>query len=161
MAISLEQAVSGGTLPLTQQQVELKVPAGVYSGQKLRLSGRGESGPGGRGDLKVKLLVEAPEGFQVDGANLYYEAWLPLKSFLLGGELVLPSPTGGERTLQLPAGFQAGKKLRISGQGLTKKGGRGHLYVRPLIESPSREPEALRVLAEQLNSLATSEEAEG
>ena len=161
VSISLEQAVSGGTLPLAQQQVELKIPAGVYSGQKLRLSGRGERGPGGRGDLKVKLQVEAPDAFQADGANLHYEAWVPLETLLLGGEILLPSPTGGERTLQIPAGFQAGKKLRIPGQGLTKKGGRGHLYIRPLIESPSKAPEALQALIETLTPLASAGADEG
>ena len=139
LKLSLADAIAGCTKSLSGHQVEVRVPAGVMSGQKLRLKGKGRSGPGGAGDLTVTLEVIIPDGFDLDleeTGHLTFKLPLTLNQAVNGGKVPVPLPEGGQVTLTLPAGVKLSKRMRVPNRGMTIKGGRGHLYIAPFIKSP-------------------------
>jgi molecular chaperone DnaJ len=139
LSISLKEAVEGCTKQLHGHQVDVRVPAGVTTGQKLRLRGKGRAGPGGHGDLTALITVHVPEGFELDSeetGHLTYRLPLTLAQVVQGGKAPVPLPEGGKVTMTLPAGLQLPKKMRVPNRGMNIKGGRGHLYVTPFIQSP-------------------------
>ena len=139
LSITLKEAVEGCTKQLQGYQVDVRVPAGVTTGQKLRLRGKGKAGPGGHGDLTALITVQEPEGFELeneDNGHLTYRLPLTLAQVVQGGKTPVPLPEGGQVTMTLPAGLQLPKKMRVPHRGMTIKGGRGHLYVSPFVQSP-------------------------
>ena len=131
-------ALSGGKVHISAYGVEVKVAAGTSSGQRLKVSGKGEPGRGGAGDLIVTVRVMAPEGFAVEGDDLRYDLPLRVSQVALGDRVSVPLPEGGSITLKIPAGLAAQRRVRVPERGLPiKGGGRGHLYVTPYILTPT------------------------
>ena len=131
---------------------QVKVPAGVTEGQKLRLAGRGEAGTsgGGAGDLFLRVRLARHPDFEVDGHNLIYEAALAPWEAVLGASVEVPT-LNGKVNIRIPPGTQAGQKLRVRGRGLPERGGaHGDLIVVAGIEVPQKISEAERKLWEQL-----------
>ena len=114
-------------------EVNVEIPAGVSSGARLRLSGRGESGGrlGPPGDLFVEIEVAEDERFEQRGADLIRRARLGIAEAALGTRLDVPLIDGGTVEVEVPAGAQHGKVIRIAGRGMTVLGrrGRGDLLV--------------------------------
>jgi len=136
-SIPFETAIHGGALNLKQYGVEVKIPKNVPQGSKLKLAGKGRQGPGGPGDMKVELKIELPEGFELEGEHdLTYALPLSLSEVMLGAQVTVPLPEGGELNLTIPANLKAHKRLRVRERGVPTKGGRGHLYVLPYVELP-------------------------
>jgi DnaJ-class molecular chaperone len=139
LKITLETAIEGGKETLSKHNIEVKIPKGVYTGQKLRLRGKGQPGRGGPGDLTVKILVDPPDLFTQEGRegrDLRYELPLKLSQVTLGDKVSVLLPDGGRLTLKIPPGLEAQKRMRIPKRGMTYKGGRGHLYIIPVIRTP-------------------------
>lgn len=124
------------------RQIEVKVPAGVATGSKIRVRGQGNPGEGGApaGDILIKVNVQSDSRFERTGDDLRTEIDIPLYTAALGGEVVVPTPTG-RIALSIPAETQSGKLFRIRGKGMPKIKGkspddRGDLLARARILLP-------------------------
>jgi len=121
------------------KKLSVKVPAGVDTGDRIRLSGEGEAGAEGgpAGDLYVEVHVKPHEIFQRDGADLYCEVPVDFVDAALGGELEVPTLDGRVK-LKVPAETQTGKLFRLRGKGVTpvRGGARGDLMCRVVVETP-------------------------
>ncbi len=119
--------------------LSVKVPAGVDTGDRIRLSGEGEAGPSGgpAGDLFVQIAVKPHDIFERDGANLYCEVPVGFVDAVLGGELEVPTLDGRVK-LKVPAETQTGKLFRLRGKGVTpvRGGAQGDLLCRVVVETP-------------------------
>ncbi|WP_114416717.1 molecular chaperone DnaJ [Marinospirillum perlucidum] len=119
--------------------LEVKIPAGVDTGDRIRLSGEGEAGRmgGPAGDLYVQVNVRPHPIFERDGANLYCEVPVSFVDATLGGELEVPTLDGRVK-LKIPAETQTGKLFRLRGKGVkpVRGGPRGDLLCRVVLETP-------------------------
>jgi molecular chaperone DnaJ len=146
----------GGTGRIERDvEVVVRVPAGIGSGVRLRVTGAGEPSPNGRpGDLYCDVFVRDHAVFQRDGNDLYCEVPIAYSTAALGGQVEVPTLGGESHELVIPRGTQSGELLRVARFGLPsmRGGGRGDLIVRALVETPQkltpRQEELLRELAE-------------
>jgi molecular chaperone DnaJ len=119
--------------------LSVKVPAGVDTGDRIRLTGEGEAGVDGGppGDLYVQVSVKDHEIFQRDGKNLYCEVPISFADAALGGELDVPTLDGRVK-LKVPHETQSGKLFRLRGKGVTpvRGGSQGDLMCRVIVETP-------------------------
>ncbi|HXQ31134.1 MAG TPA: molecular chaperone DnaJ [Steroidobacteraceae bacterium] len=137
--------------------LSVKVPAGVDSGDRIRLSGEGEAGRNGGppGDLYVEIAVHPHAIFQREGADLSCEVPIPFTTAALGGEIEVPT-LGAHATLKIPGGTQSGKVFRLRDKGVrpVRGGSTGDLYCRIVVETPvslsADQKDLLRKLAEAL-----------
>ncbi|MBT08105.1 MAG: molecular chaperone DnaJ [Pseudomonadota bacterium] len=124
-----------------QKTLSVKIPPGVDSGDRVRLSGQGEAGTNGgpSGDLYVQVEVRAHNIFERQAENLYCDVPLNFVDAALGGELEVPT-LNGRVTLKIPAETQTGRQFRLRGKGVNvsqvRSGGIGDLYCRVIIETP-------------------------
>ncbi len=140
-------------------RIEIKIPAGVETGTRLRLSGEGDAGRNGApaGDLYVVLTVAEHEIFRREGDDIVLPLELPFPTLVLGGEVTVPTLEGEEK-VAIPAGTQVGSEIRLRGRGFGRLGhrGRGDLLVRAGVripESPSlKEKELLRDYAKLVDA---------
>lgn len=138
-----------------KKDLTIRIPAGVESGSRLRLTGEGDAGPnnGPAGDLYVVLTAAEDEIFSREGDDVVARVDLPFPTLVLGGEIPVPTLDGEEKVSVAP-GTAAGSELRLKGRGMGRLGrsGRGDLIVRVNVrvpESPSKEEkELLRKYAE-------------
>lgn len=131
---------------------QVKIPAGVTEGQKLRLAGRGEAGArgGDAGDLFLRVRLAKHPDFEVDDRNLIYEAVLAPWEAVLGTSISVPT-LEGRVNIKIPAGTQSGQKLRVRGRGLPgHAGAQGDLIVVTRVDVPAQVSEAERELWQQL-----------
>jgi len=131
---------------------QVKIPAGVTEGQRLRVAGRGEAGVGGgaAGDLYLRVRLARHPDFAVEGHNLVYEAEVAPWEAVLGANISVPT-LSGHVSIKVPPGTHNGQKLRVRGRGLPERGGSsGDLIVETRIEVPERVTESERKLWEQL-----------
>ena len=135
--------------------LSVKVPAGVDSGDRIRLSGEGEAGVnhGPPGDLYVQVVVKPHEIFTRDGSNLLCEVPVSFSTAALGGELEVPT-LGGKVVLKVPAETQTGKMFRMKGKGVTpvRGGGQGDLLCRVVVETPVNLTKRQKELLEEFES---------
>ena len=103
--------------------IDLKLPKGVEDGTKIRLAGKGEEGPGGRGDAIVTIEIAPHRFFTRDGNNIRLELPVTLKEAVLGAKVKVPTPEGPVM-LTIPKGTTSGKVLRLKGRGFTAKDGK-------------------------------------
>ncbi len=119
--------------------LSVKVPAGVDTGDRIRLAGEGEAGDHGgpAGDLYVQMHVKKHPIFERDDADLYCEVPIPFTTAALGGELEVPT-LSGKLKLKIPAGTQTHKIFRMRGKGIkpVRGGGVGDLMCRVVVETP-------------------------
>lgn len=119
--------------------LNVKVPPGVDTGDRIRLSGEGEAGADGgpSGDLYVQVSVKQHEFFQREGRDLYCEVPISMIDACLGGELEVPTLDGRVK-LKVPEGTQTGKLFRLRGKGVTpvRGGSPGDLLCRVTVETP-------------------------
>ena len=133
-------------------QYQVRIPAGVTEGKRLRLTGRGEAGAGGgaAGDLFLRVRLARHPDFEVEESNLIYEADLAPWEAVLGAQISVPT-LDARVSIKIPPGTQNGQRLCVRGQGLPQRGnGRGDLYVVARVQVPGRLTERERALWEQL-----------
>ena len=143
--LSLEDAVFGKnveiTLPNTRKKVSVNIPAGVDTGNKIRLSGEGESSQhgGDNGDLFIVVNVISHEFFEREANHLYCEVPLRIDQAILGDEIEIPTLTK-KVLLKIPPETQTGKvfKLRDLGAGSLHGNSKGDLFIRVVVETPSK-----------------------
>ena len=119
--------------------LSVKIPAGVDTGDRIRLSGKGEAGPQGGppGDLFVQMNVQSHDIFVRDGSNLHCEVPISFAKAALGGELEVPTLSGKVK-LKIPSETQSGKLFRLRGKGVApvRGGAQGDLLCKIVIETP-------------------------
>lgn len=127
--------------------IDLKLPAGVEDGTQMKLSGKGEPGPGGAGDAIVTIEVQPHRFFTRDGDDVRLDLPITLVEAVKGGPVKVPT-VDKPVMLTVPAGASSGKVLRLKGKGFHKKGGgRGDQLVTLMIDLPADDP-ALRQFVE-------------
>jgi molecular chaperone DnaJ len=128
------------------RRVDVKVPAGVGEGQKIRLAGQGVNG----GDVLLTVRLLPHSTFERKGDDLIVDVPVPYTTAALGGEMKVPTIEGKTLTVKLPAGTQSGQQLRLTGKGMPrlKESGHGDLYARVKITVP-------KVLSERERALLT------
>lgn len=145
------------------REVEVKIPAGVDTGDRIRISGAGQAGPGGAaaGDLYVEVAVREHSIFKRDGDDLYCEIPIRFTTAALGGELKVPT-LSGSAMLKIPAETQTGKvfKLRQKGVRSVRSDRVGDLLCRVVVETPVRLNSAQRELLEQLEATFEGEDGQ-
>lgn len=116
--------------------IDLKLPAGVESGTQMRLSGKGQPGPGGNGDAIVTIEVQPHRFFTRDGDDIRVDLPVSLSEAVLGASVRVPTADGAVM-LTVPKGSSSGKTLRLKGKGFHKKGGaRGDQLVTLMVDLP-------------------------
>ncbi|MFH1574943.1 MAG: molecular chaperone DnaJ [Acidobacteriota bacterium] len=144
-----------------EKVLEIKIPAGVDNGARLRIQGEGEGGAGGgpAGDLYVVIYVEEHPFFQRQGNNLYCQVPVGIAQAVLGGEILVPT-LDGEEKLSIPGGTQSGTVFRLRNKGIVSIGerGRGDLFVTVNLVVPSKLSKEQRALYERLAKLSKGED---
>jgi DnaJ-class molecular chaperone len=121
--------------------IDLKLPKGLEDGTRIRLAGKGQEGPGGRGDALVTIEIGPQPLFTREGSNIRLELPVTLKEAVLGAKVKVPTPEGPVM-LTIPKGTTSGKVLRLKGRGFTAKDGkRGDQLVAVEIDVPANDAE--------------------
>lgn len=117
--------------------IEVKIPAGIDHGQRVRLSGEGAAGAGGNGDLYVLVIIKQHEIFHRNGLNIECELPINIVCAALGGEIEIPT-LGGQAKLTIPPETQSGKSFRLRGKGIKSIRGseQGDLICHVVVETP-------------------------
>ncbi|HVY88940.1 MAG TPA: DnaJ C-terminal domain-containing protein, partial [Hyphomonadaceae bacterium] len=148
MEIDFLDAVNGGRRRVTMsdgRSLDLAIPAGLNSGQTLRLKSQGLPGPGGgpAGDALVEITVGAHPTFKRDGDDVRMDLRISLAEAVEGGKVPVNTPSGPV-TLSVPVGSNSGDLLKLRGKGVQTRPTPGDLLVRLLIVLPSKDDEELK-----------------
>lgn len=157
--ITLEEAYRGTAriLQVDGRRLEVKIPAGVKTGSRVRIAGEGAPGFGGgpRGDLFLKVKILSHPTFERKGDDLHCEVDVDLYTALLGGEVRVPT-LGGYVALRVPPETQAGRTFRLKGLGmpsLQNPSHKGDLYVKVRVKLPEKLSDREKSLFRELANL--------
>jgi len=145
--LDLEDAIKGSVQRLQLRHdghartVEVRIPAGVTDGSRVRVAGEGGRGSGSApsGDLYLRVQLKPHPVFDVKGRDVYTRARVPVAVAVLGGEVDVLTPESKTLRLKLPAGTQSGQRFRLRGHGLPNVGkpdDRGDLYANVEVDIP-------------------------
>lgn len=160
--VPFQTAVLGGTISISYQKpsgkretIDVKIPAGIDTGKKIRLRGKGGESPmgGEPGNLILEVNVQEHPFFTRKGKNLYVHIPITLKEAVLGGKVDVPTPRGTV-TVTIPAGSTTGTKLRIKEHGITPEKSeekKGDLFVVFDVSLPAKWSDDDRKLIEKLS----------
>ena len=134
--------------------LEVKIPAGIDDGMRIRSTGNGEPSPNGGppGDLYIEVRVKKHDIFERDGDDLHCEVPISFTAAALGGEIEVPT-LGGKAVIDIPDGTQTGKQFRLRGKGIKGLRGSypGDLYCHVAVETPVKLTEHQRKLLKELD----------
>jgi molecular chaperone DnaJ len=151
-------ACRGAGRTRSEKTLEVKIPAGVDTGDRIRLTGEGESGDRGAppGDLYVQIVVKPHDFFERDGPDLHCEVPISVVTAALGGELEVPT-LKGKAALKIPEGTQGGRMFRLRGLGVAsvRGGGAGDLLCTVVVETPVKLSKKQKELLEQFGESLT------
>jgi curved DNA-binding protein len=150
------------TLAVNEERVQVRIPAGVKSGSRLRLKAKGnlQPGTGRRGDLYLTIQIQDHPVWKLDGDQLRAELPLSLDELALGGEVTVATPDG-EASVQVPPGMTLGRSLRLKGKGWPVKDGRGDLLLTPVLRLPDALSDQERQLLQQLRQARSADPRSG
>jgi DnaJ-class molecular chaperone len=159
--LDLEDAIRGSVQRLQLRHdghartVEVRIPAGVTDGSRVRVAGEGGRGSGSAasGDLYLRVQLKPHPVFEVKGRDVYTRARVPVPLAVLGGEIDVTTPEAKTLRLKLPPGTQSGQRFRLRGHGLPNVGkpdDRGDLYANVEVDIPKSLSEEERKLYEAL-----------
>jgi curved DNA-binding protein len=150
------------TLAVNEERVQVKIPAGVKPGSRLRLKGKGnlQPGTGRRGDLYLTIELQPHPVWKLDGDQLRAELPLSLDELALGGEVQVATPDG-QAAVQVPPGMTLGRSLRLKGKGWPLKTGRGDLLLSPVLRLPDTLSDQERDLLLQLRAARSADPRSG
>jgi len=163
LELTVEEAFQGGHRSVTlegpdgRRTLDVRIPAGVADGQRIRLAGQGGRGSEGApdGDLYFVVRIAPHPRYRVDGRDLYVDLPLAPWEAALGTSVAVETP-GGEMKVKVPPGTSSGKRLRLRERGLPHPRGRhGHLYAEVKIIVPAKLTNEERRLFEQLAAAST------
>ena len=162
--LDLEDAIKGSVQRLQLRQdghartVEVRIPAGVTEGSRVRVAGEGGRGTGSgpSGDLYLRVQLKPHPVFDVKGRDVYTRSRVPVPTAVLGGEVDVTTPESKKLRLKLPPGTQSGQRFRLKGHGLPQVGKpeeRGDLYANVEVDIPKELSEEERKHYEALKGL--------
>ena len=162
--LDLEAALRGSVQRLQlrhdghARSVEVRIPAGVTDGSRVRVAGEGGRGMGGgpSGDLYLRVQLKPHPIFEIKGRDVYTKTRVPVTTAVLGGEVDVVTPETKTLRLKVPAGTQSGQRFRLRGHGLPSVGkpdDRGDLYANVDVDIPKALSDDERALYEQLRAL--------
>ncbi len=141
---------AGAGILRAQEEIEVKVPAGIENGEVIRMTGRGEAMPNGQpGDLYIKIHVEGHQTIKRDGTTLFTTLPVKLTDAMLGGDYSVETLDGPVQ-IKVPAGITHGELLRIREKGVPTERGRGDFMVKINIEIPKKLSRKAEKLVEEL-----------
>ena len=139
--------------------LSVKIPEGVDTGDRIRLSGEGDAGKHGNGDLYIQVDVQRHKIFERDGKHLYCEVPINYADAVLGGDIEVPT-LDGKVKIKIPEGTQSHKLFRLNGKGIKplRGGSKGDILVRVLVEIPVKlNKEQTAILKQFKESISGSE----
>ncbi len=165
LSLSYGEAFRGceRTLAVNDERVQVRIPAGIKPGGRLRLKGKGnlQPGTGRRGDLYLQIELQPHPVWRLDGEQLRAELPLSLDELALGGQLEVATPDG-TATVQVPPGMSLGRSLRLKGKGWPMAaGGRGDLLLTPVLRLPDTLSAREKELLEELRRSRSSDPRQG
>ncbi|WP_285250011.1 DnaJ C-terminal domain-containing protein [Pseudarthrobacter sp. fls2-241-R2A-168] len=131
-SISFAGSIRGTTIGLREPSgdvIDVRVPAGIKDGQKVRVRGKGQPGPAGNGDLVVTVSVQPHAFYTRDGDNLRIHVPVTFPEAALGADIEVPTIEGEKVRVRVPAGTPSGRTLRVKGKGVKTSKGTGDLLV--------------------------------
>jgi curved DNA-binding protein len=145
--LTLDEAFHGTTRRLSLKQgghtrtIDVRIPAGIRDGARVRVAGEGEAGVGGgsAGDLYLRVELQPHERFERRGNDLHTTALVPVTTAVLGGEARVETLEGRSLPFRIPPTTQNGQVMRLKGHGMPARGGsdeRGDLYVKVTVQTP-------------------------
>lgn len=163
LSLTFEEAVRGVTKSVRlnsealsrPMEVNVRIPAGVRTGQRIRVPGKGapSSDGGDAGDLLVSITIAAHETFDRDGSNLLVDVPVTYSEAVLGADVKVPTLSGTTVTVRLPPGTQSGKVFRVRGKGVKTSAQTGDLLATVVVHIPTEVGEEERALIEKLASI--------
>lgn len=158
LPISLMDVMNGSekTISLGRggEKVSVKIPKGIESGKKLRVSGKGSASPmgGQSGDLYLHIRVADDPTFKREGSDLIIEKQVPFTAAALGTEVDVPTLNGKQLKVKVPAGIQPQSKLRLKGHGLPNGplGPKGDIFVKIVVAVPKKATKEQKKLLQEL-----------
>lgn len=152
----------GSGRELRPKRIEVKIPAGVDTGSRVRIAGEGRPGTGGapNGDLIIVVTVQPHDRFERKGADLYTDVSVPVVDAVLGSEVEVQT-LKGRGMLRVPPLTQNGRVFRLGGQGMPRLNGsgRGDLYARVRVVLPEQLTNEEQELFEQLRAMRSTRKA--
>ncbi|MCE9599113.1 MAG: molecular chaperone DnaJ [Spirochaetia bacterium] len=149
----------GSGLVEKKRTLNIKIPAGVESGSRLKISGEGEAGPhgGARGDLFVVTHIKKHAVFEREGNDLILEAPVPVTIAMLGGEIDVPTIDGKTVKMKIPAGTESGQIFRLKEKGMPYMGGygKGDQHVLIQVKIPRNMSKKARTMVQELDKELT------
>ncbi|MDR1124021.1 MAG: J domain-containing protein [Elusimicrobiota bacterium] len=136
LTLALREAYKGGLVNLTLpdgRNTQVKLPARISNGAKIKLKGLGNKARGASGDLYVSVKIAPDARFRLEGDDIYAPVDIAPWTAALGGAAAVDMPDGGGVNIKVPAGSRSGAKLKLSGKGLGKS---GNMYVQLMINNP-------------------------
>ncbi len=140
-----------------EKKLSVKIPAGIEDGTRIRLAGEGEAGMHGApaGDLYIFISIAPHRVFRREGAHIHCRVPIPMTVAALGGPIEVPTLGSGKARVQIPAGTQTGRQIRLKGKGMPVLHGHDHgdMYIEVVVETPvnltKRQRELLREFGEE------------
>ncbi len=146
----------GAGVVANMKRIEVKIPAGVNNGSRVRIAGKGQPGYNGgpAGDLYLAISVKSSSVFERRGNDLHVEAAVPMAVAMLGGEIQVPTPKG-QLQLKIPPETQNGRVFRLTGQGMPHLGNssRGNLFAKVKVVLPTKLSPEEKELIKKLSKL--------
>ena len=134
------KSCSGAGRVEKDRALSVNIPAGVETGTRIRLSGEGEAGMRGgpAGDLYIFIEVSDHKLFERDGLSLFCRVPVSMSTAALGGSIEVPTIDGGRGRIQIPAGSQSGRQMRLRSKGMPalRGGGAGDMFIELAVETP-------------------------
>lgn len=164
LTLSFDEAVHGVTKSVrinsdvldNPMDVNVRIPAGVNDGQRIRVAGKGaKSREGGEpGDLLVTISITPHATFERDGLNILVDVPITFAEAALGSKVKLPTLNGSSVTVKIPAGTQSGRVFRVRGRGVQGSSGSGDLLATVNVHVPQNPSEQERSIIEQLAEIS-------
>ncbi len=160
ITVPLKMAVEGGSASIQLdrggriESLEVKIPAGVRDGKRIRLRGQGERSISGKpGDLLLTVNIQTHPNFRVDGDNLELKLPITVGEAARGTTVDVPTP-GGTVSLKIPPNSSSGRRLRVRGQGLPRRDGLpGDLYIELSIKMPDNLDDSAQAAIDSIEQL--------
>ncbi|PSF36277.1 molecular chaperone DnaJ [Aphanothece hegewaldii CCALA 016] len=161
LRLNLSEAYRGvqKRISIGTETIDIRIPAGVKTGSRLKVKGKGQSSPNNqqRGDLYLKIELDAHPFYQFEGDNLVCEVPITPDEAVLGGSIEVPTPDGMV-TMKIPSGIRSGQSLRLRGKGWpNSQGAKSDQLVRILIDTPKDLSQIEKDLYEKIRANRTYE----
>jgi molecular chaperone DnaJ len=144
-----------------EKTIEVKIPAGVDDGTRIRVAGAGEAGMrgGASGDLYVFISVRPHKLFRREGADIYCKVPIPMTTAALGGEIEVHTIDGSRTKVKIPGGTQSNHQFRLKGKGMSMIRGsmRGDMYIEVIVETPVNLTRKQKELLEEFEKISKHE----